>query len=159
MLTAMGEEIDRIIGLEMGADDYLCKPFSSRELVARIRAVLRRSTRLRPAPAIDARIHEFAGWKLQPAIRVLTDPEGVKIVLTGAEFDLLQVFCEHARRVLNRDQLLDLTRGRLATPFDRSIDTLVSRIRSRIERDPKDPEPLKTVRLGGYIFTPEVVVR
>ena len=159
ILTAINEEIDRVIGLEMGADDYLAKPFSPRELLARIRAVLRRSSRLRPPPQIDARTYEFDGWTLQTAARVLTDPTNVKIVITSAEFDLLQVFCEHPRRVLNRDQLLDLTRGRLATPFDRSIDTLISRIRKHIERDPKNPELLKTIRLEGYMFTPEVALR
>ena len=159
MLTAMDELIDRIVGLEIGADDYLAKPFNSRELLARIRAVLRRSSRLTPEPEIPARIYEFAGWKLQPATQVLTDPGNVRVILTSAEFDLLKVFCEHGRRVLNRDQLLDLTRGRMSTPYDRSIDTLVSRIRSKIERNPKEPEYVKTVRLGGYMFTPEVSVR
>ncbi len=157
MLTAMVEETDRIVGLELGADDYLGKPFNPRELLARIRAVLRRSAdRLMPSP-IPNTTFVFTGWRLKPPTRELLDPQGVKVTLTAAEFDLLQVFCEHSRRVLNRDQLLDLTRGRAAAPFDRSIDTLVSRIRRKIEPDPKNPALLKTVRLGGYLFTPEVV--
>ena len=157
MLTALGEEADRIVGLEMGADDYLVKPFSPRELLARIRAVLRRATSAPGVPeAIDRRIIRFAGWSLDPGRRDLTDPQGVKVTLTSAEFDLLLVFCRHARRVLTRDQLLDLTQGRSATPYDRSIDTLVSRIRRKIEQDARDPQLLKTVRLGGYMFTAEV---
>jgi two-component system OmpR family response regulator len=157
ILTAMAEDTDRIVGLELGADDYLGKPFNPRELLARIRAVLRRSAeRVPPDPIPDTRL-AFAGWCLKPLMRELTDPDGARVALTSAEFDLLCVFCEHPRRVLNRDQLLDLTRGREAAPFDRSIDTLVSRIRRKIEADPKTPVMLKTVRLGGYLFTPEVV--
>lgn len=159
MLTALGEETDRIVGLEMGADDYLVKPFSPRELLARIRAVLRRSAKRGAPDAIESVTYMFNGWKLEPGLRELTDPGGVKVALTGAEFELLSVFCKHPRRVLNRDQLLDLTQGRATTPFDRSIDTLVSRIRRKIEHDAKDPDLLKTVRLGGYMFTPEVKVQ
>jgi two-component system, OmpR family, response regulator len=158
MLTALGEETDRIVGLEMGADDYLVKPFSPRELLARIRAVLRRSAKRGAPDAVESATYMFNGWRLEPGLRELTDPGGVKVALTGAEFELLSVFCKHPRRVLNRDQLLDLTQGRAATPFDRSIDTLVSRIRRKIERDAKDPDLLKTIRLGGYMFTPEVEV-
>jgi two-component system OmpR family response regulator len=160
MLTARGDEIDRIIGLELGADDYLTKPFSSRELLARIRAVLRRSGAVAEAatpagPRVTAM--SFAGWRIDSGLRQLHSPQGVRIGLTSAEFDLLLVLCQHPRRVLSRDELLDLTQGRSAAPFDRSIDVLISRIRQKLERDPRDPELIKTVRLGGYVFTPEVV--
>lgn len=156
MLTAMGEEMDRVIGLEMGADDYLAKPFSSRELVARIRAVMRRTGDAGMAKPLAASV-TFAGWVLDPAARHLHNPDGVRIMVTGAEFDLLAIFCARPGRVLTRDQLLDLTHGRGPTgPFDRSIDTLVSRLRQKIEADPKDPLFIRTVRLGGYMFTPEV---
>jgi two-component system OmpR family response regulator len=156
MLTAMGEEMDRVVGLEIGADDYIAKPFSARELVARIRAVLRRGTAQTGKAEPGNGKLVFAGWTLDPVARQLHNPDGVKVILTGAEFELLAVFCERPRRVLSRDQLLDLTQGRNANPFDRSIDTLVSRIRQKIEPDPRDPLFIQTVRLGGYIFTQEV---
>jgi two-component system OmpR family response regulator len=155
MVTAKSEEIDRILGLEMGADDYLAKPFSPRELLARIKAVLRRTAVAGPRhenPSVVA----FAGWELDLRVRQLKNPGGARVPLTGAEFDLLQTFCKRPGRVLSRDQLLDLTRGRAAAPFDRSIDVLVSRLRQKIERDPRDPELIMTVRSGGYMFTPEV---
>jgi two-component system OmpR family response regulator len=155
MLTAMGEEMDRVVGLELGADDYVAKPFSARELVARIRAVLRRGASQAAAPERGGKL-TFAGWSLDTMTRQLHNPDGVKVILTSAEFDLFVVFCERPRRVLTRDQLLDLTQGRSAGPFDRSIDTLVSRIRQKIEVDPKDPAFIQTVRLGGYIFAQEV---
>jgi two-component system OmpR family response regulator len=156
MVTAKGEEIDRIIGLEMGADDYLCKPFNPRELIARIRAVLRRASDAeRPA---EQRVQAllFRGWRLDCAIRELRNPDGVKVILTGAEFDLLQALCERAGRVLSRERLLDLTHGRVAGPNDRSIDVLISRLRRKIEPNLHDPEFIKTVRSGGYLFTPVV---
>jgi two-component system, OmpR family, response regulator len=156
MLTAMGEEMDRVVGLELGADDYIAKPFSTRELLARIRAVLRRGNSNGQTTEVRGGRLNFAGWMLDPAMRQLHNPDGVKVILTGAEFDLLVAFCERPRRVLNRDQLLDLTQGRAAGPFDRSIDTLVSRIRQKIEVDPKEPVFIQTVRLGGYMFTQEV---
>jgi two-component system, OmpR family, response regulator len=156
MLTALGEEMDRVVGLETGADDYLPKPFSTRELLARVRAVMRRQNPVGGQEPLGQKRLTFLGWKLDPMLRRLHDADGVKVTLTGAEFDLLLVFCERARRVLNRDQLLDLTQGRTAGPFDRSIDTLVSRIRQKMEVDPKDPQIIQTVRLGGYMFTPEV---
>lgn len=155
MLTAMGEETDRIVGLEMGADDYLPKPFNPRELLARIKAVLRRAES-RPATDAAASFHRFAGWSLDVGLRELTSPEGVVVPLSGGEFDLLHAFATHARRVLSRDQLLDLTQGREAQPFDRSIDVQVSRLRRKIEADPKEPILIKTVRSGGYMFTPAV---
>lgn len=157
MLTAKGEEIDRIIGLEMGADDYVGKPFNPRELLARIKAVLRRRA-LEPSPADEPgmRIFMFSGWKLNASLRELLSPPGAKVTVTGAEFDLLHAFCERPGRVLSRDQLLDLTQGRFNGPYERSIDVLVSRLRQKIERDPKDPEMIKTIRSGGYLFTPRV---
>lgn len=159
MLTAMGEETDRVVGLELGADDYIAKPFSSRELVARIRAVLRRADRGSvTAPAQEMRVYTFAGWKLTTVSRDLTNPAGEKVDLTGAEFDLLTVFCERPREILSRPQLLRLTHSRGVASDDRSIDTLVSRIRRNIEPDPTQPRLLKTIRLGGYQFTPSVHV-
>jgi two-component system OmpR family response regulator len=157
MLTALGNEIDRVIGLEIGADDYIAKPFSTRELLARVRAVLRRAGPREPGTPVPTGRYSFAGWTVDPIQRQLIDPDGVRVTLTSAEFDLLVVFCTHARRVLTRDQLLDLTRGRDGGPFDRSIDTLVSRIRRKIERDTRDPVLIQTIRLGGYMFTAEVV--
>jgi two-component system, OmpR family, response regulator len=156
MLTAIGEELDRVVGLELGADDYVTKPFSTRELIARIRAVLRRLSDPDPLAPDTPRKYVFAGWCLDSGTRQLYTPARVRVMLTGAELDLLTVFCERPRRVLTRDQLLDLTQGRAAGPFDRSIDTLVSRIRQKIEPDPKEPTFIQTVRLGGYMFTQEV---
>jgi two-component system OmpR family response regulator len=157
MLTAKGEEIDRIIGLEMGADDYLPKPFNPRELLARIKSVLRRRT-LEVESTGDVRVQafSFAGWQLNVTVRELLSPQGAKVTVTGAEFDLLHAFCERPGRVLSRDQLLDLTQGRFGGPYERSIDVLISRLRHKIEADPKDPEIIKTVRSGGYLFTPRV---
>jgi len=154
MLTAVGEDTDRIVGLEVGADDYLAKPFNPRELLARIKAVLRRTNR-RPGEAQGGAMR-FAGWIIDPVQRTLRNPEGASVDLTAGEFDLLLAFAEHPQRVLSRDQLLDLTKGREAVPFDRSIDVQLSRLRRRIERDPSEPALIKTVRNGGYIFTPEV---
>lgn len=157
MLTAVGDEADRIVGLEMGADDYLAKPFSPRELLARIRAVLRRAAALqRPAengPAVLA----FDRWRLDLTKRELSDSKGTLMPLTAGEFDLLAALAEHPGRILTRDQLLDLTKGRDAIPFDRSIDVQISRLRRKIEDDPREPALIKTVRSGGYVFTPQVV--
>ena len=153
MLTAVAEDTDRIIGLEIGADDYLTKPFNPRELLARIRAVLRRAEGPgSPADPVEG-VLTFSGWRLDPARRELRDPQGVLIELTAGEFGLLTALVERPRRVLSRDRLLDLTRGRDAQPFDRSIDVQVSRLRRKIEGDPKNPKMIKTVRSGGYIFT------
>ncbi|MCD8547648.1 MAG: response regulator [Aeromonadaceae bacterium] len=156
MLTAMGEEMDKIIGLEMGADDYLAKPFNPRELLTRIRAVLRRSQGQELAEPQSAHRLHFAHWTLDQARRELVDENGVTISLSTAEFDLLKVFVERPQRVLSRDQLLDLARGREAQAFDRAIDTLVSRLRRKLERDPKNPELIKTIWGGGYLFAAEV---
>jgi two-component system OmpR family response regulator len=159
MLTAIGEETDRIVGLEMGADDYLPKPFNPRELLARIKAVLRRSGGVRPAQEDADGALVFEGWRLERGKRELRSPDDVLVPLTAGEFELLAAFAEHPKRVLSRDQLLDLTRGRSAAPFDRSIDVQLSRLRRKIEADPKEPTIIKTVRGGGYIFACEVVRR
>lgn len=157
MLTVMGEETDRVIGLEMGADDYMAKPFNPRELAARIKAVLRRSRAATAGPADRARtVLRFSGWTLDIARRRLTSPDGLVVELTTGEFDLLVAFAERPHRVLTRDQLLDITHGRSEAPFDRSVDMQVSRLRRKIERDPKAPELIKTVRGGGYMFTSDV---
>lgn len=153
MLTAMGEEVDRIVGLEMGADDYIAKPFSPRELLSRIKAVLRRAKGA-PEAAAGGAVIRFAGWSLDLDKRELHRGDGVMVPLSGGEFDLLAAFVTHPGRVLSRDQLLDLARGREAQPFDRSIDVQVSRLRRKIEEDPKEPVLIKTVRSGGYMFTP-----
>ncbi|TNI61227.1 response regulator [Aeromonas veronii] len=157
MLTAMGEETDRIIGLEMGADDYLAKPFNPRELLARIKAVMRR-TQADNQPAAEALTRDlrFDRWLLDVNRRELVDEDGVGLSLSTAEFDLLKVFLERPQRVLSRDQLLDLARGREAVAFDRAIDTLVSRLRRKLERDPKNPELIKTIWGGGYMFSADV---
>jgi len=156
MLTAMGEETDRIVGLEMGADDYLAKPFSPRELLARIKAVLRRAEPAGHGDLDEAEIISFVGWRLTPKNRTLLDRDDVNVELSGGEYGLLMAFLTHPGRVLSRDQLLDFARGRDAQPFDRAIDVQVSRLRRKIEPDPANPTLIKTVRGGGYIFTPKV---
>ena len=157
MLTAMGEETDRIIGLEMGADDYLAKPFNPRELLARIKAVMRRTqAETQPAAETLTRDLRFDRWLLDVNRRELVDGDGVGLSLSTAEFDLLKVFLERPQRVLSRDQLLDLARGREAVAFDRAIDTLVSRLRRKLEREPKNPELIKTIWGGGYLFAADV---
>ncbi|HET8700591.1 MAG TPA: response regulator [Nitrococcus sp.] len=160
MLTALGEETDRIIGLEMGADDYLPKPFNPRELLARIRSVLRRARSLPgKLQCADARCIRFAGWLLNPAGRELVSPEGVVVALSGAEYRLLCLFLEHPHRILDRDQLLELARGREnVTPFDRSIDVLISRLRHRLHDDAREAVLIKTVRGEGYVFTAPVTI-
>jgi two-component system, OmpR family, response regulator len=157
MLTARGDPTDRIVGLEIGADDYLPKPFDVRELEARIKAVLRRSSieADNSQGTLGAKF-AFAGWTLDARQRQLTSPRGTLIDLTSGEFDLLLVFAERPQRILSRDQLIDLARGRDATSFDRSIDVQVSRLRRKIEPDGKTPELIKTVRGSGYLFTPAV---
>jgi two-component system OmpR family response regulator len=158
MLTAKGDEVDRVIGLEMGADDYLPKPFGSRELVARIRAVLRRSREnaAAPDPAKQPKYYRFDRWRLDTGRRELVHDDGTVVPLSTGEYDLLVVFVERPQRVLSRDQLLDLTRGRAASPLDRSVDTQVSRLRRKLEQDPANPVIIKTVWGGGYTFTPAV---
>ncbi len=157
MLTAKGEEVDRVIGLEMGADDYLAKPFGSRELIARIKAVLRRS-RLEPATERrhQPKCFRFDRWLLNTEARELARDDGVTVPLSTGEYDLLLVLVERPQRVLSRDQLLDLARGRSAGALDRSIDTQVSRLRRKIERDPADPKIIQTVWGGGYTLAAAV---
>jgi len=157
MLTALGEEIDRIVGLEMGADDYLPKPFNPRELLARVKAVLRRTAALPPA-AHPSRgdVVGFAGWRFDLRRRELAGADGVMVPLSTGEFLLLETFVHHPQHVLTRDQLLDFTHGRDAEPFDRSVDTQVSRLRRKIEVDPKEPKIIKTVWGGGYVFAAPV---
>jgi len=151
LLTAMSEETDRIVGLEMGADDYLTKPFNPRELLARVRAVLRRAQAL-PAQRkpLSGRCLRFEGWELDVDRHLLHDPEGVEVSLSTSEYNLLLAFLEHGGHVLTRDQLLDLTQGRDAQVFDRSIDNQVSRLRRKIEADARNPRFIKTVWGGGY---------
>jgi two-component system OmpR family response regulator len=156
MLTASDDDVDRINALELGADDYITKPFNSRELVARIRTVLRRSQSGRDIEEARARVFRFAGWCVHTIERQLYSPEGARITITSAEFDLLVAFCLNAGRVISREQLLDLTYGGAAGPVERTVDVHVSRIRQKIEADPREPALIKTVRLGGYLFTPPV---
>ncbi|HYC03771.1 MAG TPA: response regulator [Azospirillaceae bacterium] len=157
MLSAMGEDADRILGLEIGADDYLPKPFNPRELVARIKAVLRRAAAPAQNGLAAAGSLGFCGFVLDQAQRRLTDAQGQEVVLTAGEYELLVALAGRPRRVLSRDDLLEITRGRAAGPFDRSIDVQISRLRRKIEPDPADPTIIKTVRSGGYIFAPEVL--
>jgi two-component system, OmpR family, response regulator len=160
ILTGRGETVDRIIGLEMGADDYLPKPFHLRELLARVKSVLRRaSSRAQKEPPAGNRSRaRFAGWHLDLATRELVSPEGGEVRLTTGEFDLLAAFVNNANQVLSRDRLLDLARNREAGPFDRTIDVQVGRLRRKLEPDPGKPTIIKTVRGTGYIFTPTVEV-
>jgi two-component system OmpR family response regulator len=150
MLTAMGSEADRVAGLDTGADDYLAKPFGARELLARIRAVLRR------AGSTAEAVYRFAGWSLDTVQRVLRAPDGVLVDITGGEFELLLAFLRHPHQVLSRDQLLDLARGRVSGPEDRTIDVQVGRLRRKLETDAKNPDLLKTVRGGGYVLAADV---
>jgi two-component system OmpR family response regulator len=159
MLTARDEEADRIVGLEMGADDYLAKPFSARELLARIKAILRRTRSLPQNLQVDpAQYFRFADWVLDTTHRQLISATQVATALNGAEYRLLRIFLEHPNRVLNRDQLVDLTQGKEADPLDRSIDVQVSRLRHRLGDDPREPRLIKTVRGEGYVLAVAVTV-
>ncbi|BEP38257.1 response regulator (plasmid) [Variovorax sp. V59] len=168
IVTGRGDAVDKVVGLEVGADDYVTKPFDLRELVARVKAVLRRlapdeaPAAGAPVPAAPAGLASpdrlrFAGWQLDLAARSLTNPQGQSVALTGGEFDLLSAFARHPGRVLSRDFLLEQTRGREAAPFDRTIDVQVGRLRKKIEADPDDPQIVKSVRGAGYILVPPVV--
>jgi two-component system OmpR family response regulator len=157
MLTARGEETDRIVGIEMGADDYLVKPFNPRELLARIKSILRRTRalppNLKPEPV---RCLAFAGWCLDTAERLLTAPDGVATPLSGGEFRLLRILLEHPNRVVTRDQLIEMIHGREAEAYDRAIDVQVSRLRQRLRDDPREPALIKTVRGEGYVLASTV---
>ncbi|MET1756078.1 response regulator [Novosphingobium sp. RD2P27] len=155
LLTAKGEATDRIVGLEIGADDYVVKPFEPRELVARIRSVLRRATRA-AIPIAENEVFEFEGWRLDPLKRRLSDPEGAVVAISSAEFRLLLAFLEHPRQVLDRDRLLDMVQGREAHLFDRAVDNQVSRLRRKVEVDSRNPQMIQTVWGGGYMLATDV---
>lgn len=160
MLTARNDETDRIVGLEMGADDYLAKPFAARELLARIKAVLRRARMLPPNLQVTeaGQLLTFGAWCLDTVARHLLDDEGTAVALSDAEYRLLRVFLDHPQRVLSRDQLLNLTQGREAELFERSIDVLVSRVRQRLRDDAREPAYIKTVRSEGYVLAMPVEI-
>ncbi|MBB70819.1 MAG: DNA-binding response regulator [Legionellales bacterium] len=157
MLTAAGEDAERILGLELGADDYLTKPFNPHELLARLKAILRRA-----GPDSEAKEKQtptklvFEGWTLDKLLRRLLSPEDVEVTLTDGEYRLLEALAERPQQVLSRDQLLEITQSRQAGPFDRSIDVRISRLRQKIEEDPKSPKIIKTVRSGGYVLSTKV---
>ena len=155
LLTARGEATDRIVGLEIGADDYVVKPFEPRELVARIRSVLRRAAKAAPQAA-EEELFEFEGWRLDPLKRRLTDPSGAMVSISSVEFRLLMAFVEHPRQVLDRDRLLDMVQGREAHLFDRAVDNQVSRLRRKIEADSRNPTLIQTVWGGGYMLAADV---
>jgi two-component system OmpR family response regulator len=158
MLSARSDETDRVLGLEMGADDYLTKPFARRELLARIRAILRRTRQIPLSVDLPAkaRVLKFGTWQLDTTSRHLVDETETIVPLTGGEYRLLSVLLSHPQRVLSRDDLLNLTQGREADPLDRSIDLLISRLRRRLREDPREPRYIKTVRSGGYVFSEAV---
>lgn len=155
LLTAIDEEVDRILGLEMGADDYITKPFSTREVIARIRSVLRRTLQ-NPDGSDRKRVLRFNGWRIDPIRRQLHNPDAVRVGTTTTEFDLLLAFCRNPGRILSREELLTLTHAGLAGPIERSVDVHISRLRHKLEDNPKEPALIKTVRLGGYVFTAAV---
>lgn len=156
LLTARGEATDRIVGLEIGADDYVTKPFEPRELVARIRSVLRRASKGAPAKAEEEQDFLFEGWRLDPLKRKLTDPEGAVVTISSVEFRLLMALLEHPRQVLDRDRLLDMVQGREAHLFDRAVDNQISRLRRKIEVDSRNPTLIQTVWGGGYMLAADV---
>ncbi|QGM96828.1 response regulator [Methylocystis parvus] len=157
IVTAQGEDVDKILGLEMGADDYVVKPFNSRELLARIRAVLRRAEpQSQAAGTLPSQSFLFLGWRVNLLSREVVSPSGIKVAMTGAEFDLLHAFCENPNRVLTRDQLINMTHGPTAGPYQRSIDVLISRLRQKLEKDPKNPAMIQTVRSEGYMLSAPV---
>lgn len=155
MLTALGDDVDRILGLELGADDYVTKPFNSRELLARIKSLIRRSSYGSSAKPLLSSMN-FSGWQIDAVKRRLRDPEGVEVSMTTAEFDILLAFCNNAGQIMTREQLLSMTHAGSAGPFERSVDVHISRIRQKIEPNAREPTLIKTVRLGGYLFTPSV---
>lgn len=155
MLTALQEDIDRILGLELGADDYVTKPFNSRELVARVKSILRRASYAQQ-PDDSLMPLSFSGWRIDPKSRQLFDADGAEVSMTTAEFDLLLAFCLNPNRILTREQLLSMTHAGSAGPVERSIDAHISRVRQKIEPNLKEPSFIKTVRLGGYLFASKV---
>jgi two-component system, OmpR family, response regulator len=159
MVTAQGDDTDKIVGLELGADDYIAKPFNPRELLARIRAVLRRASDQAMRSGEAKQVYRFAGWSVNVSAREVVAPAGMRVAMTAAEFDLLYALCEHPNRVLSRDQLLGLTHGPVEGPAERSIDTLISRLRQKIESDAKSPKIIQTVRSEGYMFATQVARR
>jgi len=157
ILTANGEDVDKILGLEMGADDYIVKPFNPRELLARIRAVLRRAEgQNRVDDRLPRQTYVFLGWRMDLLSREVVSPQGTKVAMTGAEFDLLHALCENPNRVLTRDQLISMTHGPSSGPFERSIDVLISRLRQKLEKDPRNPAIILTIRSEGYMFSAPV---
>ena len=161
MLTGKGEPIDRVVGLEVGADDYITKPFHLREVLARVRSVLRRSasrpvTESESNSGDDSERVQFVGWRFDMVRRELRNPDGSPVPLTTGEFNLLSALIKRPNRPLDRDQIMDLVKGQDWQPFDRSIDTQIGRLRKKLEADPKDPQLIKTVRGVGYVFTPKV---
>lgn len=157
IVSGRGETTEKVIGLEIGADDYMAKPFEPRELLARVRSVLRRMERSEDVQKSDSVVHEFEGWKLDVMVRSVTSPDGHPISMSSGEFNLLRAFVEHPNRVLSRDRLLDFTHDTDAPAFDRSVDVQIARLRKKIEPDPQNPSFIKTVRNAGYIFAAKVV--
>lgn len=156
ILSGRGESTEKVIGLEIGADDYVAKPFEPRELLARVRSVLRRLSPAKEAPAVETTVYTFDDWGLDITARTLTSPKGEPVELSSGEFNLLKAFVEHPNRVLSRDQLLDFTHANDTPAFDRSVDVRVGRVRKKIEVDPQNPQFIKTIRNGGYMFAATV---
>lgn len=156
MLTAISETTDRVVGLEMGADDYVSKPFDPRELLARVRAVLRRLDGAGPDRRVEPKIYKFAGWSMDCSRRRLVSPDEVRVELTTGEFNLLEALVKSAQRMLSRDQLQELAGSSTAYGYDRSVDILISRLRRKMEDDSRSPKLILTIRGGGYQFVPEV---
>lgn len=156
ILSGRSETTEKVVGLEVGADDYVSKPFEARELLARVRSVIRRSAGKQEVSPAAGTAYVFDGWKLDLARRELTSPEEMPVDISSGEYNLLEAFVTHPNRVLSRDQLLDLTHKEYSPAFDRSIDVQVGRLRKQIEKTPGNPQKIKTVRNAGYIFTPKV---
>jgi two-component system OmpR family response regulator len=156
ILTGKGDPIDRAIGLEVGADDYIAKPFHLRELLARVRSVLRRTRSRSDRDAGAAPVVRFAGWRLDLAKRTLTSPQGKAVPLTTAEYQLLEAFVANPNQVLGRDRLLQLVAGRKWQPYDRTVDQHISRVRRKLEQDPNQPELIKSIRGQGYLFAAQI---